>query len=194
MNLFPMLLFITIMTVTPGPNNMILTTSGTMFGYRKSSPFIIGVTIGLITQLLLTAAGLGLLFTRYPILEKILKISGFTYISWLAIKISLAKNSFTESGATNPPGMLKGFIFQYLNPKAYLMSITTISLYSLKGDHYIWSVATIIFAYLCITPLSTSLWALFGAIIKRVIVGKNCRWIQWILGGLTLFSAVSLLH
>lgn len=194
MNIIPMLLFITVMTVTPGPNNMIITSSGTMYGYRKTSPFIFGVTVGLITQLLLTSAGLGLLFSRFPIIEKILKITGFLYISWLAFKIATVKNSFTDSSSERAPGFIKGLLFQYLNPKAYLMSITTISLYTLQGERYLWSVSIIILAYLLIAPISTSVWALFGVGIKKVMINRSIKWVQYGLGVITLLSALSLFY
>lgn len=189
-----MLLFVTVMTVTPGPNNMIITSSGTMYGYRRTYPFILGVTVGLISQLLLTSTGLGLLFTQFPIIENVLKVIGFLYISWLGFKIATANNSFTNNKGESAPGFLKGLLFQYLNPKAYLMSITTISLYTLQGERYIWSVTVIILSYLVIAPLSTSVWALFGVGIKRLMLNRNIKWLQYGLGVITLLSALSLFY
>jgi threonine/homoserine/homoserine lactone efflux protein len=118
--ILPVILFVLTMTITPGPNNMLLTASGAQFGFKRSLPFIIGIVLGILSQLLLSALGLGILFNRFPIIQNILKISGSLYILFLAIKIAFPRSDKSDETQKNRPmSLLQGAAFQYLNPKAY---------------------------------------------------------------------------
>ena len=67
--ILPVFLFTLSMTITPGPNNMLLTASGARFGYRRTLPLIGGIVLGIISQLVLSALGLGVLFESIPVLK-----------------------------------------------------------------------------------------------------------------------------
>ncbi len=89
--IFPVIIFSLVMTITPGPNNMLLTASGTQFGYRRTFPLIIGIMIGVVSMMALAGMGLGVLFDRYPIIKQVLTYVGSGYIIYLAVKIFLRK-------------------------------------------------------------------------------------------------------
>ncbi|MBN2618113.1 MAG: LysE family translocator [Spirochaetales bacterium] len=177
-----LLIFTIVMTVTPGPNNMLLTISGTKYGYIKSTPFIIGIALGLISQIILFSLGLNAVFEIFPLFNTIIKIIGFSYLIYISIKIFTTDSKVkVDSKIDKPLSIFKGIAFQYLNPKAYLMTLTASTLYP--------KLIVIIIFYLIIPPLSTSLWALFGSFIGKFINGDR-GYVNKILGILTAFSAV----
>lgn len=89
--------FAFVTSITPGPNNLMLLASGAHFGFRRTIPHVIGISLGMAALLLCMMAGLGTLFTQFPILQWVLKIVGAGYLLWLAWKIAFA-----------PVGELKG--------------------------------------------------------------------------------------
>lgn len=193
-NFTALFLFTLIMTITPGPNNMLLTLSGSQFGYKKTLPFIGGIVLGILSQLFLSALGLGLIFERFPYFQKILKVVGTAYILYLAYKIAFTKKrKSTHKVAEKPLGYFQGAAFQYMNPKAYIMTVTAISVYSTPGEKYIYSVGVIIMTFTLVTPFSISLWAGFGSLLGRVSGGDQSIKINLFLGLITAGSALLML-
>ena len=200
MDFFPFLLFVTAMTVTPGPNNMLLTLFGSRFGYRKTLPFLAGIVTGILSQLCLSALGLGVLFHRYSLLQIVLKATGAVYILFLAGKILVSGGRQKSKAAGNaapeeeiqdcPPRFTQGALFQYLNPKAYIMTLSAVSVYSLPGEDYLLSTAVILLTFALIAPLSISLWAGLGTVIGKWQTGRAGKAVSISLGMLTLGSAV----
>ena len=192
----PVLLFVLTMTATPGPNNMLLTASGARFGFRKTLPFIYGIVLGIISQLILSALGLGYLFQQFPPAQKILKIAGSVYILFLAFKIAMPSGHSKKDSdkIEEPMHLLQGALFQYLNPKAYIMTITAMSVYPLPGDMYFRSSLFILLSFLIICPISISLWAGFGSLLKKVMKeGQYAGRVNLFLGGITALSVVFIL-
>jgi threonine/homoserine/homoserine lactone efflux protein len=190
--ILPVFLFALSMTITPGPNNMLLTASGARFGYRRTLPLIGGIVLGIVSQLVLSALGLGILFERLPLVKNLLKLFGVLYLLYLAYRIAFTsgKEGRTEK-AQRPLNLIEGAGFQYLNPKAYIMSITAMSVYPLEGQLYIPSALLIIGFFIVITPLSISLWAGFGTLLGRVMSStRYARGVRMLLGGMTAASVV----
>ncbi|NQT57729.1 MAG: LysE family translocator [Bacteroidetes bacterium] len=183
------------MTITPGPNNMLITASGTQFGYKRTFPFIIGILVGVISMMALCGMGLGLLFERYPVIQQILKVSGSLYILYLASKLFFKKaDADSADNESEPLSFIQGVLFQYVNPKAYVFSITTVSVYSIKGELFIPSILFIMGAFLCIGLFSISVWAAFGTLLgKYMKSAKNGRWINYALALITAGSVVFIL-
>ncbi len=190
--LFPVILFTLSMTVTPGPNNILLTASGARFGYKKTMPLIAGIVLGLLSQLILSAWGLGYLFQEFPLFKNVLKVAGTAYILYLAFKIAFkSRVNSSEDHNQKPLTTLQGAAFQYLNPKAYIMSITAMSVFPLEGQDFLPSALLIIASFLVITPLSISVWAYFGSLLNKLFPpGKSRQKMNFLLGGITAASAV----
>lgn len=194
--MIPVILFAVTMTVTPGPNNLLLTATGARFGFRACLPLITGIVLGLISQLLLIFAGLGTLFIRFPGLQNMLKWAGSVYILYLAFRIAFSTGKKETSGhLDHAPGLLQGLAFQYLNPKAYIMTLTAISVYSLPDEKYLGSALFIILCFFIITPFSISLWAGFGSLLNQWMTQERYRkFFRFTLGGLTASSIVFIIH
>ncbi len=151
---------------TPGPNNMLLTSSGTRFGYGPTLRLLLGIMLGLQLLMLFTALGLGQLFLLWPALQWVLKILGSGYLLWLAWKIGRAN---PPVAGDSEPGMgwQQGALFQFLNPKSWLMAVSAISGFTLAGDQYWWSAAGVLAIFLLFGIITGHVWALFGIHLRR---------------------------
>ena len=83
--LLPLATFIFVSSITPGPNNVMLTASGANFGYQRSMPHMLGITVGCSLMLFLVGAGLGALFEQLPQLYTVLQYLGAAYLAGLAV-------------------------------------------------------------------------------------------------------------
>lgn len=161
-------MFALVMTGTPGPNNVMLTASGANFGYRRSLPHAFGIGVGLMSMVFLLASGLGLIFQKYPVIQEAMKWLGSAYLLYLAWKIANAKPT-SDYGNSNsqPMTFLEAALFQYLNPKAWMMMVTAIGSFSLQGGQYWWSVFVIAAIFWIFQIQTSSIWVGFGTLIGR---------------------------
>ena len=123
------------MYVTPGPNNSILTASGIKFGFARSIPNILGIPSGHGLQLALVCLGLGTLFITYPILYDILRYVGSAYILYLAYKMFGSLNITKTEDRSRPLKYYEAILFQFVNPKAWVICSTAVTLYYPKGEN-----------------------------------------------------------
>ncbi len=194
--LIPTTMFAISMTGTPGPNNMLLTVSGARFGYRRTVPLILGIVAGIQTQLLLVAVGLGIVFATIPVLQLLLRIVGVAYLLYLAVRIAFfsVSRAGTETNASRPLRSVEGALFQYVNPKAWVMTVTAMSVYTIDGDIYGRTAFVVMLVFLFITPISVSMWAAFGTVIgRRLSSGRHQRTFNIALGLITAASAAFVL-
>ncbi|HEX7029600.1 MAG TPA: LysE family translocator [Gammaproteobacteria bacterium] len=167
-NLPAFLVFALVAGFTPGPNNLMLATSGVNFGLRRTVPHLLGVVAGF--PVLFAAAGLGLggLFQRFPWLHVGLTIAGSAYLLWLAWKIAFAPAVKNGANRARPLTFWQAAAFQWVNPKGWMMVITAISVYTEAGDGYLRQLAVMTAVALLVTLGSTSTWAAFGVGIRRL--------------------------
>ncbi|AKJ40923.1 Cysteine/O-acetylserine efflux protein [Pragia fontium] len=172
---FSMLMFLWIAAVTPGPNNMLLTSSTANFGFVRSLPLMFGIMMGMQLLLLLVAAGVGTLITAYPPLHLILKILGSLYLIWLAWKIATSRYEKleTDKGSVKPVRLYQGLLLQALNPKAWLMGLGSIASYSLAGSMYSASVIAISVAMFMVNLVAGLVWMGFGSAISRLLRSRQ---------------------
>ena len=190
--LMPALLFIFTMSITPGPNNMVLTASGARFGYARTLPLLLGILAGMQSLLILSALGLGVLFEKFPLFHQGLKFAGTAYILYLAVKIAFFSHAPGEGEDVEKPlSLFQGVLLQYINPKAYIMAVTVVSVYPQKGDLYWPSLLLIALIFAVIPFFSISLWTGFGSLLSRWMSDKRTgKRMGYLLGGLTAASAV----
>lgn len=189
--LFAISLFAFMMSVTPGPNNMMLLASGAQFGYQKTLPHIFGIIIGIAALLSSVLLGFGLMFTRYPALYDLLKIVGSVYLFWLAWKIASAPtdaDSLTDKKQKSKPmSLIAASFFQFVNPKAWAMSIASISSFTLAGDRYIESGLWIMLCFAVMGFIAISLWAYLGAnIAHRLTTIEQKKRFNYTMGLMTI--------
>ena len=96
--LLPLLAFIVVGTVTPGPNNLMVLVSGANWGLRRTLPHIAGIAFGFPVMILAVGLGLGVVFDTFPWLHVVLKWAAFAYLCFLAWRIALAGKPETVGG------------------------------------------------------------------------------------------------
>ena len=124
--------FAFVTSITPGPNNIMLATSGVNFGIRPTLPHMAGITSGLLLIIVGTGLGLGALFSQYPVLRQALQVLGILYTLWLSWKIATA-GSLGGGDLPHPMRYGAAFAFQWVNPKLWMMAIATVALYVRPG-------------------------------------------------------------
>jgi threonine/homoserine/homoserine lactone efflux protein len=125
-------------SITPGPNNIMLMTSGTNFGFRRTVPHMLGVSLGFALMIVLVGLGLAELFARYPVAHQVLKWVSVAYLLYLAWKIATARPP-SEAGAAKgvPMTFVQAALFQWVNPKAWTMALTGVTVYMPPVDPWL---------------------------------------------------------
>ena len=162
------LLFTIVTGFTPGPNNLMLATSGANFGLRRTLPHLLGVVAGFPVLFTAVGAGLGDLFQRFAWLHVALTIAGSAYLLWLAWKIAFAPAIANDAKSGRPLTFWQAAAFQWINPKGWMMVITAIAVYAGTGDGYLRQLAAMIVIVVLVSIASASTWAVFGVGIRRL--------------------------
>jgi threonine/homoserine/homoserine lactone efflux protein len=166
--LLALTLFAVVSTVTPGPNNLMLMSSGANFGFRRSIPHMAGVILGFAFMIVLVGMGLMTVFEAWPISHLILKTLSVIYLIYLAYKIAFSSSPTKncDEGA-KPLTFLQACAFQWVNPKAWSMALTAISVYS--PDRTLLSIMLIASIFAIVNVPSGSLWTVLGQKISVIL-------------------------
>lgn len=180
-------------TITPGPNNAMLLASGLTFGFWRTGPHILGIAIGFAVMVAAVGLGAGELFKVIPHLHEILRVVATVYLLYLAWKIATATPSGPADAAAErkPFSFLQAAAFQWVNPKAWIMSIGAVSTYTVPGAFTI-SVLVIALAFLCVGSPCIALWAGFGSAMRRLM--NNPRRVRQINLAMAALLAASALY
>ncbi|MEP1208769.1 MAG: LysE family translocator [Rhizobiaceae bacterium] len=166
--LLALLVFSFVSSITPGPNNIMLFASGVNFGWWRTFPHAIGISIGFGVLLTAVGAGLGLMLTSVPALFMAVKLAGGAYMLYLAWKI--ANSGPVESGESSarPMTLFQAALFQWVNPKAWVMAMVAMSTYTLEGD-YALNVAIVVFIFCVVNFPAVTVWAGFGTVMRNFL-------------------------
>ena len=158
--------FVAVMTGTPGPNNLMLVASGANAGFRRSLGHIFGIAIGCQVILLCVALGLGPLLTRFPQAVIALRVGGAFYLLYLAWQLVRTRQLDTSSHTARPFTFMQAALFQWINPKAWMMILTGVATFT-QPQAFTLSVAIIAGTFLMVGLPLISCWNLFGAALKN---------------------------
>ena len=185
----PLVTFAISTSITPGPNNIMLTASGANFGFIRSVPHMLGIPLGFLVMYLCVAFGLGSIFILHPELQDWLRYVGSAYLLFLAWKI--ARGGRIESGAktARPMTMMQAVLFQFVNVKAVMMAVGCVSVFTLPGEQYTLSAIVVGIVFSLVNLPCVSVWAGFGTVIRRFL--KNETSLRVFNGFLALLTAGS---
>lgn len=162
----PLVAFTMVMIGTPGPNNLMLMSAGANFGFRRSIPHILGISVGCQILLWAIALGLGQLLEVYPQAALLLKALGGMFLLYMAYQLARPRKSKLEvDKEIKPLTFLQAALFQWVNPKAWLMLVTVVSTFSVKDDFFI-SVFTIAVIFFIMGIPLISAWNIGGVALK----------------------------
>ncbi|MEO0442511.1 MAG: LysE family translocator [Pseudomonadota bacterium] len=188
------LLFAVSMTVTPGPNNLMLLLSSIRFGPRRTVPHALGIIIGVPFMLLSIGFGLGQIFLLYPALHLMIKIIGAAYLLYLAWKMAFAPIQSSNSRAPSPMTFMQSALFQWVNPKAWVMVIGAVGTFTSLGDAIFIEIAVLAIAFMLAAVVSTSVWICFGEVLGRLLNNpQQRRWFNGLMGLLLVATVLPML-
>ena len=116
----PLLTYVATMSVTPGPNNLMLAASGVNFGFRRTVPHMLGISIGHGIQVAIVAGLLAWVMAWLDDMRLGLVLAGCAYLLWLAWRQAQAGQPGGGNSA-QPLGFIGAALFQWVNPKAWMM-------------------------------------------------------------------------
>jgi threonine/homoserine/homoserine lactone efflux protein len=171
--LFAFIVFAIVMFITPGPNNIMVLSSGLTYGFRRTMPHIAGITIGFAFMVAAVGLGFGTVFLAYPVLQTLLKYAGAAYLIYLAIMIALSGPPKPDEERERGPMTFWGAaMFQWVNVKGWVMVIGTITAYAAIARFPL-NVAIQTALCLPLGVVSTAFWTLFGSALRPVLKSER---------------------
>ena len=181
------------MFFTPGPNNAMLTASGMKFGFTRTLPHLIGISLGHVFQIGLTCFGLANLFLLYPQVQFYMKILCFLYLLYLGWKMIGSFGSIKKETG-RPLKFYEASLFQFINPKAWSIAITVASGFFPNGENIFIGVAFVTITAAVINLPTCSLWALFGSGLRKFVNNENAKKsIEYLLAVLLVLTGLFIL-
>ena len=176
----PLVIFMVVMSITPGPNNLMLLSSGARFGLRRTFPHLLGITSGFLLVLLVTYAGVGAVILTYPSLKNVLTVACVLYLLWLGYQ--LLRHSGSDDAVPAQAGTIEGrplnftesTLFQLVNPKAWGAAVPAIGIVARDGLPPTYGLILLLGVGLIVNPPCILLWTLFGAAVRPYLA------IHWI--------------
>jgi threonine/homoserine/homoserine lactone efflux protein len=179
--------FAFVTSVTPGPNNMMLLASGVNFGFRRTVPHMLGISLGHALMVFLVGLGLAGVFRAWPLALTVLKVASVAYMLWLAWKIAQAGAPGEGRAKAVPMTFLQAAAFQWVNPKAWAMALGAVSAYVTVPSA--WAYAAVAGIFACVNLPSVSVWAGAGQAVRRWLDGPGrLRVFNWTMAGLLVLS------
>jgi threonine/homoserine/homoserine lactone efflux protein len=174
--LLALLPFAISMSITPGPNNIMVTASAASFGLWRTLPHLLGISLGFPVMLVAVGIGLGSAFTAYSVLHRILQVLGIGYMLYLAWRMA-ASNPGTDVDASadaggraaRPLSFLQAALFQWANPKAWVIALGAVTTYTRLDQPMLLQILVIAGVFAVTAFPATGLWALFGIAIGRLL-------------------------
>ena len=162
--------FAFVTSITPGPSNLILLAASANFGFWRSTPLVLGISLSFLSMLLIVGFGLGQVLRANESLYTVLKILSLFYILWLAWKI--ARSSPLKSGddetASRPLTFLQMALLQWVNPKAWAVALTVTVAYT-TPTNYAASLLLMTLVFGIVNLPSVSAWAVFGSVLRKIL-------------------------
>ena len=182
-----LVVFALVSSVTPGPNNLMLMASGANFGFWRSIPHMLGIALGFTFMVFLVGLGLAQVFDAYPVLHDVLKVLSVLYMAWLAWKIANAAAPQKGEATGTPMSFLQAAAFQWVNPKAWAMALTAVTVYSFGNS--LLAVAALAATFGLVNAPSISVWTILGQQMRRFLSNPaRLKAFNWTMAALLMAS------
>jgi len=187
--LLPLMTFAFVTCVTPGPNNTLLLVSGANFGFRRTVPHMLGISLGMAAMIFGMGLGLAAMIQRYDWVYTVLKLAAAVYVAWLAWKIAHAAAPSQGTTRAQPIGLWQAAAFQWVNPKAVAMAISAASIYGAGGGAG--QLALVALCFVCVGLPSISLWVIAGEALRQWLQSPaRLRAFNWTMAALLIAAMV----
>ncbi len=187
-----LLTFAFVSTVSPGPNNIMLMASGANVGFFRTIPHMLGIVVGFSVMVVLVGVGLMGVFQAYPALHQVMQIGSVGYLVYLAWKIACSRGTISDTGEYKPMTFIAAANFQWINPKAWSMALTAVTVYNVTAD---WQgVLLVSLAFSVVNIPSVSIWAAAGKQLQTLLTNpQRVQWFNYGMAGLLLAAVIPML-
>ena len=168
-SLYSLLVFSVIAAFTPGPNNIMIMSSGLNHGVRASVPHLLGICLGFPSMILAVGFGLGFIFDRFPHFHSMVQIVGIAYLFYLAWIIASSAPSEIKGQKAPPLSFFQAALFQWVNPKAWIMGTSALAAYTTVGASMTSQIFTVVAVFMFMAFPSAGVWLLFGTGLQRLL-------------------------
>jgi len=190
--------FALVSSITPGPNNLMLMSSAALFGWRRTLPHVSGVLVGFAILMATAVYGLGALVARWPWLVTIVKVGGAAWLTWMAwqyfrtaVRISSRLRYPDEVRSSRPLRFHEGLLFQWANPKALLLAVSSAAAYVGLAESVHVRAVLIVGVFFFVGGPCVVTWMAAGDVIRRLLAtGRYAAAINGLMGALLLGTAV----
>jgi threonine/homoserine/homoserine lactone efflux protein len=194
----PLAMFALVASITPGPNNLLLMRSGAAFGVRRTLWHLVGVQTGFAGLMVLAHLGIGVLLLALPAAFTVLRWGCFAYLLWLAwliLRDARPRNAASAAAPGRPMRYLEGMLFQLINPKAWMMAITSVSAFYAGAVPTTVDLAAAMLLCLSIGGPSMLIWAAWGAAVDQMLKQPRARQtFSYVMALLVVSSAIWMLR
>ncbi len=175
-------------SITPGPNNLMLMASGANYGFRRTIPHMLGVGLGFVFMVVMVGVGLVQVFNAIPASYTALKVVSVLYLVYLAAKIATAAPpSDQERAQGNPFTFLQAAAFQWVNPKAWTMALTSVAVYAPSQSFLAVGLVALVFG--AINLPCVSVWTVLGEQLRHFLAEPGrLRVFNWVMALLLVGS------
>lgn len=168
-----LLVFAIIAAFTPGPNNIMIMTSGLNFGARASMPHLMGICLGFPTMFLAIGFGLGFLFERFTLLHAFIQVFGVLYLLYLSWLIAISGRAKAQDGQSRPLTFVQAALFQWVNPKAWVTGTSAIAAFTTIDADLTLQILIIGLVLFLVALPSAAVWMLFGTALQRILANPR---------------------
>jgi threonine/homoserine/homoserine lactone efflux protein len=173
--LLPLVSFAFVSSITPGPNNLMLSASGVVFGFHRTLPHLLGVAVGFTLLLVVCASGVGALLLGLPAAALVLKVCGTVYLLYLAWTYRNALTPQARSASARPLKFMEAVAFQFVNPKAWIMGLTAAAVFVPDLEPRYFAIVIMVAAFSIVNLPCIATWAALGATFKRWLTHDRWR-------------------
>lgn len=179
------------MSFTPGPNNLMLVNAGARFGFSRTWRHQLGIVIGFAVMTLCVGFGIAAVIAAVPPLYTGMKIASIFYTLYLAWKTGTAETAAPYDKTYNPMGFLAAAGFQWINPKAWIMTLTAMATYTTPKENATLQILLLVVVFAIVGAASSSTWVAFGQLIRRYLTSRSRRVVfNWIMAALLVASII----
>ena len=168
----PILTFAMTAAITPGPNNIILSTNAVNYGFKETIPLILGVFFGFLSVLSLCLLGIGEVYESFPNFKTFIKIVATIFLTYLAYKI-FNSSEFSDNSNKKRFTFIDIYFFQLINPKAVSVSMSSSAIFIQNQFSYLEEFVLIFICFTISTSTSAIVWAAIGHSFRKYLNDKR---------------------
>lgn len=191
--------FAFVSSATPGPNNLLLVSSGALYGWRRTLPLLAGILLGFAILLASAVLGLGSIVAKWPQLVDIVRIMGAAWLAAMSVRFFLAAKETDgvereRAALSRPFRFFEGVMFQWINPKALILALTSAGAYIALADLPVQRAMIIVGVFFVAGLVSCTTWMFAGDVLNRYMSGgRSARYVNLGMGTLILLTAIQIL-